>query len=247
MVPGPPKNRFSIASQEANYGQHQTGALPYLAVLLFACGTVALMIPITWVRVLGSLVALATVGLFALFFYFNHPDRQLSMASNMVKLTKPPQKAMILDLGSGRGLTSIAFAKAFPDARVIGIDLYVPISYPSGIHVEDAERNARIEGVDDRVEFRKADIRDIPYGDSTFHIVTCRNALFTLNEGERMRALLEVFRVLRPGGVFIWAEPPPPMFWSLDKAEMVALEAGFSPPEYLRAGLGAMVAWFAKP
>lgn len=241
------KNRFSTGNQEADYGQHRIGALPYLAVLLFTCVTIALLIPITWVRVLGSLMALITIGLLAAFLYFNHPGRQLSMASSMIRLSKPFHKAMILDLGSGRGLVSIAFAKAFPDARVIGIDLYVPTSYPSGIHVEDAQNNARIEGVDDRVEFRKADIRNIPYGDGTFHVVACRNALFTLNEDERTCALLEAHRALRPGGLFIWAEPPPPMFWSLDRAETLAMEAGFSRPRYLRVGPGMVVARYPRP
>ena len=45
-----------------------------------------------------------------------------------------------------------------------GIDLWIPRG--GGTSLKTAKRNAEIEGVADRVEFKKVDARDIPYPDN---------------------------------------------------------------------------------
>jgi SAM-dependent methyltransferase len=70
---------------------------------------------------------------------------------------EPP--ARIADVGCGEGWSTIAIARAYPRARVVGVDLDAP-------SVEAARRNAREAGVDAMVEFRHGDaamLDDGPY------------------------------------------------------------------------------------
>jgi SAM-dependent methyltransferase len=69
----------------------------------------------------------------------------------------PP--ARIADVGCGEGWSTIAIARAYPRANVVGVDL-------DGPSIEAARRNAREAGVDESVEFRHGDaatLDDGPY------------------------------------------------------------------------------------
>jgi SAM-dependent methyltransferase len=60
----------------------------------------------------------------------------------------PP--ARVLDIGCGEGWSTLAIARAYPKARVIGVDL-------DGPSIEAARGHAAEEGMADAVEFRHAD------------------------------------------------------------------------------------------
>lgn len=62
---------------------------------------------------------------------------------------KDGSPVQVADLGCGTGWSSISIARAFPSARVTGIDL-------DAVSIERAERNAAEVGVADRVAFRCA-------------------------------------------------------------------------------------------
>ena len=64
----------------------------------------------------------------------------------------PP--ATLVDGGCGEGWSTIALAKAYPQARVIGVDLDAPSIDAARIHAAEA-------GVGDQVEFRAADAATI--------------------------------------------------------------------------------------
>jgi SAM-dependent methyltransferase len=105
-----------------------------------------------------------------------------------------------LDLGCGRGLVLIETAKRLPDGHATGVDIWRNRDQ-SGNRRITTELNARIEGVDDRVTIRDADMTRLPFADSSFDLVTASFSLRSLAlEDERNRALDEAVRVLRPGG-----------------------------------------------
>ena len=60
----------------------------------------------------------------------------------------PP--ARVVDIGCGEGWSTLAIARAYPRARVVGIDLDAP-------SIEAARRHAAESGLGDAVEFRDAD------------------------------------------------------------------------------------------
>ncbi|MGD9704812.1 MAG: cyclopropane-fatty-acyl-phospholipid synthase family protein [Acidimicrobiia bacterium] len=59
-----------------------------------------------------------------------------------------------LDVGTGTGWLAIATARAYPAARVAGIDLFAPA-------LDLARRNVAAEGLEDRVELQLLDVVDL--------------------------------------------------------------------------------------
>ncbi len=110
----------------------------------------------------------------------------------------------LLDVGCGTGSVSINWAKLLKKGKVVGIDIY---SGMSGDSPAQAYRNAEIEGVIDRVEFKYGNVLEIPYPDNTFDIVTAGSVLHEIHEEEnKIKAVKEILRVLKPGGKFITIE-----------------------------------------
>ena len=74
---------------------------------------------------------------------------------------------------------------------------------------------AEIEGIADRVEFKKADVRDIPYPDNCFDIVVASFVLHMIYKNREV-AFKEMIRVLKPGGKFAIIEPPGGYRWRIN-------------------------------
>jgi len=66
---------------------------------------------------------------------------------------------------------------------------------------ENAERNAQLEGVYDRVEFKRADAREMPFESESFDVVVSSFVMHQIvYSKEGLRVLEEVHRVLKPNG-----------------------------------------------
>jgi len=108
-----------------------------------------------------------------------------------------------LDLGCGRGLVLVETARRLPDGHATGVDIWRNRDQ-SGNRRITTELNTRIEGVDDRVSIRDADLVELPFADRSFDLVTASFSLRCLALAtERSQALDEAIRVLRPGGRLI--------------------------------------------
>jgi ubiquinone/menaquinone biosynthesis C-methylase UbiE len=92
----------------------------------------------------------------------------------------------VLEVGPGTGMFAVRLAAALPDASVTTID-------QSARLVE----MTRARGVDSRV----GDAQDLPYADESFDAVAALWMLYHVPDIER--AIAEVRRVLRPGGLFV--------------------------------------------
>ncbi len=106
----------------------------------------------------------------------------------------------VLDVGCGHGLMLIAAAKRLPGGKAIGIDLW-QAEDQAGNSTEATMRNARLEGVADRVELKTGDARQLPFNESSFDLVLSSWALHNIYDAAgRERAIREIARVLKPGG-----------------------------------------------
>jgi len=141
-------------------------------------------------------------------------EERLRIREELIKLVQPKEGDRVLDVGTGGGLLAIGFAKAAKDVRAIGIDLWVPGG--GGTSLKTAKRNAEIEGVADRVEFRKADARDIPYPDNYFDIVVASFVLHMIYRNRDL-AFKEMIRVLKSRGKFAVIEPLGGYKWRIDE------------------------------
>ena len=106
----------------------------------------------------------------------------------------------VLDVGCGRGLILVGAAKRLRSGKAFGIDIWQAEDL-TGNAPDAVLENARREGVDDRVEVRTADMRQIPFPDGAFDVILSRAAIHNIySAGDRAQAIREIARVLRPGG-----------------------------------------------
>lgn len=102
----------------------------------------------------------------------------------------------VLDVGCGSGTTAIALCRAL-GCRVTGVDL-------SGVRIANAidalEEEAR--AIQDRVAFEKASATDLPFDAATFSHAWSQATIYHVPD--KVKVLEEVYRVLQPGGVFVF-------------------------------------------
>jgi ubiquinone/menaquinone biosynthesis C-methylase UbiE len=99
----------------------------------------------------------------------------------------------ILDVGCGTGRTLLQLARALPEQRYAGVDL-------SPFYLEHARRLlADVPELSLACENAEA----LPFRDGWFDVVTTTYLFHELPAKARRRAMAEMHRVLRPGGLFV--------------------------------------------
>jgi arsenite methyltransferase len=112
----------------------------------------------------------------------------------------------VLDMGCGRGAVLTAVARRLTTGRVTGVDIWSRKDQ-SGNARDVTLRNASLEGVGDRVQIDTGDMRALPYPDATFDLVVSSLAIHNIrSNADRKRAIVEGFRVLKPGGRIVIAD-----------------------------------------
>lgn len=111
----------------------------------------------------------------------------------------------VLDVATGRGAVATLVASRVPKGKVLAVDTWARRSrLTSGKgDSEDtiARKNAVADKVADRIEFKTADMRDIPVAGNRFDLVTCSLGVSVLSPADqRQEAVDEMVRVVKPGG-----------------------------------------------
>lgn len=109
--------------------------------------------------------------------------------------------SLALELGARDGGLSLFLALV--GCRVICTDVSGPTDRAKQLHVD--------YGLQDAISYECADIHHIPHPDECFDVVILKSTLGALGNadaqlGPQSEAMVEVRRVLRPGGVFLFAE-----------------------------------------
>lgn len=87
-----------------------------------------------------------------------------------------------------------------------GVDIW-DTNDQSGNAMAVTLRNASLEGVSDRVSIETADMRSLPFPDASFDLVVSSLAIHNIRSNDdRKRAIIEGFRVLKPGGRMVIAD-----------------------------------------
>jgi ubiquinone/menaquinone biosynthesis C-methylase UbiE len=109
-------------------------------------------------------------------------------------LAKGIEKGRAIDVGTGPGTFPICLSKAMPGVRFKGIDL-------SPVMVDIARRNAKEEGLADRIEFEVGSAYSLPVEDHSLDLILC---IATIHHLERpVDFFNEVTRSLKEGGAFV--------------------------------------------
>jgi ubiquinone/menaquinone biosynthesis C-methylase UbiE len=110
----------------------------------------------------------------------------------------------ILETAAGTGIVTEALNRALPDTKIVATDLN-----PDMLSV--AAQRVRSP----RVSFQTADALELPFEDRTFDLVVCQfGAMFF---PDKMRANVEVRRVLRDGGAYM------PVIWDSIARNLVCM------------------------
>lgn len=96
-----------------------------------------------------------------------------------------------LDLGCGPGRHAVFFARAGLES--FGLDA-------SAYGIEHAARSARDAGV--TLYLKQGSLNALPYPDASFDYVLAFNVIYHGTEADAVRALAEIRRILRPGGMY---------------------------------------------
>jgi len=107
-----------------------------------------------------------------------------------------PGARVVVDLGCGLGWSTLALARAFPEARVTGIDL-------DTASIEQARRNAAEAGLGERVTFEVTDAAGLRL-DGAVDLVTVFEALHDM--ADPVGALASVRGLLTPAGAVLVAD-----------------------------------------
>ncbi|NYH52076.1 MULTISPECIES: class I SAM-dependent methyltransferase [Nocardiopsis] len=144
-------------------------------------------------------------------------------------------RGRVLDVAVGTGHNLPYYPE---DVEVTGVDLS-----PGML----AKARSRAAGLAAEVDLREGDAQDLPFGDGEFDTVVCALALCTIPD--QYRALSEMRRVLRPGGLLLLVDHVEYTRWPLRRREArkdrprrlprhVAVDAGFTVDHHDRMALG---------
>lgn len=112
------------------------------------------------------------------------------LRDRIVELAEPQERDTVVDLGSGTGLLSLAFAQRA--ARVWAIDSSPAMN-------EYLRVKAASSGLDN-IENVRASVVSLPLVDDVADLVVSNYCLHELRGADKRRALAEAMRVLKPGG-----------------------------------------------
>lgn len=111
--------------------------------------------------------------------------------------TPLPAAPVVVDAGCGQGISFRLLAEAFRPARIVGIDFHEP-------SLALARNAARTCPPHVAIDVMHGNCASLPLPDASADIVFCHQTFHHLVEQEH--ALAEFRRVLKPGGVLLFAE-----------------------------------------
>lgn len=110
----------------------------------------------------------------------------------------------LLDIGCGADALTIRCAKAYPNAKLTGMDYWGPEwSYAR----EQCEANAKAEGVADRVVFQKGDAGHLEYASESFDAAVSNFVFHEVkSQPDKQELVREALRVVKKGGSFAFQD-----------------------------------------
>jgi arsenite methyltransferase len=165
-----------------------------------------------WAGVLGALIATYGLGMGAYMTWASRigkvraRERLLDVAGELRPDGRWRGDEQVLDVGCGRGLMLVGAAQRLTTGTAVGIDVWRSEDQANN-GPDGPLENARHERVADRVRVETGDARALPFADASFDVVLSHWVVHNLpRQADRLRALDEMLRVLRPGGVVVLAD-----------------------------------------
>ena len=193
------------SSEKPDYGNWVTKKFIYIP------GAISILFWVTSFA-LTALVAVAAVFLLVA-LYFAYARYRFSQAGGNVQTQIEDLvlqhlnwdgKGKGLDIGCGNGPLTIKLAQKYAEAQVTGIDYWGrQWEYSKDV----CERNAKIEGVAERVNFQKASASALPFADGAFDVAVSNLVFHEVNGvKDKKDVIKEALRVIKKGGSFAFQD-----------------------------------------
>ncbi len=161
---------------------------------------------IRWANHYDLLVTFLTLG------------KEKSLRQEIIQKAAIPMGGAVLDVGCGTGtLALLAKAQAGTQGKVYGID-----AAPEMIDV--AQHKAAHQGFE--MDFRVSVIEALPFPDNAFDVVLSSFMFHHLPPDLKQRGLVEIYRVLKPGGRLLIADMKRPTTWAQRMTTMMLIHHG---------------------
>lgn len=180
------------------------GAATGVVGAILLAGVAGALALLGWLLILIALAALA-LGVSMLLY---SSVGKLRLRDHLLRQHLWRGDEVVLDIGAGRGLMSLAAAHRSPTGRVMALDLWSARDL-SGNSAEALRANAALEGIGERLEVVTGDARRLELADASVDVVASVFCLHNIEpQGERAAACREIVRVLKPGGCALIADFP---------------------------------------
>lgn len=183
-----------VAKERVNYGIDAPGPLRLFAILAVATTIAAVLLGATGFGIFS--IAVGAVGAVCAFFVavmiVASKFGKFRVRDALMSQIEWHGDERVLDVGCGHGLLLVAAAKRLTTGRAIGIDIWSQRDQGDN-RPENTARNARIEGVTDRVEIRDGDARKLDFPDESFDVVVSSLALHNIREKAERDKELRLF------------------------------------------------------
>lgn len=118
------------------------------------------------------------------------PDYYSTVASDILRLCRPSDRGLWVDIGSGEGPVARALAERC-GARIVLVD-------PNAEALRTAREKAVADGCANRIETVQGEAERLPLRGSSVDVVVSRGSIYFWDD--QPAGLAEVYRILRPGG-----------------------------------------------
>lgn len=183
----------------------------FLVLLILFCVFCVLSVLINTGIIRGILIAVSVVfgalSVYMIYAYWlfgrNNGELQKQLCNTLLDRVDWDGRGKALDIGTGSGRVAIYLAKKYPLAQCVGIDYWGdPWTYSRDI----CGRNARIEGVADRVSFQRASAVNLPFEGGEYDLVMSNFVFHSVRVVDKMPLIKEALRILKPGGLFAFQD-----------------------------------------
>jgi SAM-dependent methyltransferase len=131
-------------------------------------------------------------------WFFRHFDHAATTVQSYMLGNSPLLRGRILDVGCGDGITALSLALRTGCRELVGVD---PFRGYERLPAVLAANHLPPDAVPPHVQFRPDDANDLRFEDDRFDVVVSWGSLEHIAGGYG-KALQEIRRVLRPGGLF---------------------------------------------
>lgn len=131
-------------------------------------------------------------------WFFRHFDHAATVIGEQFLKNAPQLKGRILDVGAGDGITDLGILLRHQPQELVAIDI---VDYLQKLPQIAREHGLPLAALPDNLTFRQGSATALPYPDAHFDLVLSWGSVEHIKGGYRP-VLDEVWRVLKPGGLF---------------------------------------------